>query len=750
MAEPDAPNPQRRRLGKEPIEKTDPFYILATSPLADELGRVLKQGETFAVFDHFGDFKPVGLCEEGLYHEGTRFLSCLLLQLNKDRPLFLSSTVKQDNDQLAVDLTNPDVRHDGELLIPRGTLHIARIKFLLHAVCYECLTLRNYGLQPVRCSLALTFASDFADIFEVRGAKRPERGRHLDTVMDKDSVLLRYEGRDGALRQTRLNFAPAPASLSEEQARFDVDLQPKAEAVFYLTVSCETVKLAPASAASAPPLHNGVLANHSYAESLTQLEEMLRDLGARNAIVASSSEPFNAWWNRSLIDLHMMTTDLASTGPYPFAGVPWFSTVFGRDGIITAMECLWFYPDLARGVLAYLAETQATEVVPEQDAEPGKIIHETRKGEMAALGEVPFGRYYGSVDSTPLFILLAAGYYERTADRALLEKLWPHLQRALQWIDAYGDADGDGFVEYARRSAKGLVHQGWKDSHDGVFHADGALAEGAIALCEVQGYVYAAKRSAASLADVLGHKEFAADLWKQAQTLQQSFETAYWCEEKSTYALALDGAKQPCRVRTSNAGQCLFTGIATPEHARRVADALFGAEFFSGWGIRTVATTEIRYNPMSYHNGSVWPHDNALIAAGMASYDMKSAALGVLTALFEASRFVDLHRLPELYCGFARRAGEGPTLYPVACAPQSWSAAAGFLVLQACLGLRVSGREKRIIFHQPILPEFLKEVRIGNLRVGEASVELLLQRHGQSVGINLIDKKGDVEVVVSV
>ncbi len=442
-----------------------------------------------------------------------------------------------------------------------------------------------------------------------------------------------------------------------------------------------------------------------------------------------------------------MTTE-TSTGPYPYAGVPWYSTPFGRDGIITALECLWFNPELSKGVLAYLASTQAKEIRPEQDAEPGKILHEARDGEMANLGEIPFKRYYGSVDSTPLFVLLAGEYFIRTADLGFIKTIWSNIELALAWIDNFGDLNRDGFTDYDRKTSKGLVHQGWKDSHDCIFHEDGTLATGPIALCEVQGYVYAAKKAAANLASALGKQHLAQQLLDQAATLQQAFENAFWYEPISTYALALDGNKQPCRVRTSNAGHCLFTGIADKEHARRVTQNLLSDASFSGWGIRTVTASEARYNPMSYHNGSVWPHDNALIACGLARYGHKSATMKILEAFFDASVNLDFHRLPELFCGFPRRPGEGPTRYPVACAPQSWSAASIFLFMQACLGLTINSNAGTVTFTNPVLPNFLKEVRIGNLRLKEGSVDLLLLNRTHDVGINVLKKIGNVQIVV--
>jgi glycogen debranching enzyme len=729
-SEPKRPG-KRRPFKTAAGEKEDAFYILAPSPLADEHSRVLKDGDTFAVFDHYGDVKPVGLGEEGLYHEGTRFLSALVLGLGKTRPLLLSSTVKEDNDLLAVDLTNPDVRQDGNVLIPRGTLHLFRSKFLWQGVCYERLRLRNYGLAPLAANFAFRFEADFADIFEVRGTKRARTGEHLDPVVEDGVVILAYRGLDGVVRRTRLRFEPRPKVLEGDEARFEVMLRPQEEATFYMSVACERDGAAPSALSY----------DHASARAAAALETARAEAGG----IQTSNEQFNAWVNRAVADLVMMATDTGE-GPYPYAGVPWFSTPFGRDGLLTALECLWLNPNLARGVLAYLAATQATEVVPEQDAEPGKILHETRSGEMAALKEIPFGRYYGSIDSTPLFVMLAGAYYERTGNRPFIESIWPNLEAALRWIDRYGDSDGDGFVEYQRRSATGLVQQGWKDAHDSVFHADGKLAEPPIALCEVQGYVHAAKRAGADLAALLGRTEQAAELRRQAEALREAFERAFWCEDLGTYALALDGRKRPCRVRSSNPGHCLLTGIASPEHARRTAQTLLNHESFSGWGVRTIAATEARYNPMSYHNGSVWPHDNALAAAGLARYGLKDSVLGIMTGLFDASLFFDLHRMPELFCGFGRRPGEGPTLYPVACAPQAWAAASVFLLLQACLGLTINAPEAQVSFAYPLLPAFLKEVQIRGLKVGAASVDLLLLRHGHDVGINVLRRDGRLEV----
>ena len=723
-------------MAREVIRVRNEFYIRSSSARVDVRTRVLKQGDTFAVFDRFGDIETFGTGELGLYYQDSRFLSRLTLRLGKDRPLLLSSTVREDNAVLAVDATNPDTWRDSEIVIPRGTVHVFRSKILWDKTCHEQVRIHNYGRADVDVSFAIEFDADFADIFELRGMNRERRGSRLQTQVRKDGVVLGYEGLDNRIRRTRIIFDPPPTRLNESVATFQIRLESGKDASFRCAIACEV---------------DGDSPNTITPEYETAVEEAasaLERVRAREPQIFTGNEQFNDWLNRSLADLHMMLTE-TPYGPYPYAGVPWFSTVFGRDGIITALQCLWFDPSVARGVLGYLAATQADSYNPEQDAEPGKIVHEMRSDEMATLGEVPFKRYYGSIDATPLFVLLAEAHYKRTGDRAFVESIWPNIERALEWIDRYGDSDGDGFVEYARKTKHGLIHQGWKDSVDAVFHRDGTSAEARIALCEVQGYVYAAKTAASELATMLGNTARAGELSQQAETLRRRFEEAFWCDELSTYAVALDGNKQPCRVRTSNAGHCLFAGIATQDHAHRAATTLTDETSFSGWGIRTVASSEARYNPMSYHNGSVWPHDNSLIAAGFARYGLKESATMVLAGLLDASLFFDLHRLPELFCGFPRRAGESPTLYPVACNPQAWASGSVFLLLEACLGLRVSAPEQTVVFSKPVLPAFLPKVRIRDLRVGDARVDLLLTRHDEGdVGVNMLHRDGALEVLI--
>jgi glycogen debranching enzyme len=718
------------------VRVKDEYYVKATSALADDRTRVLKYGDTFAVLNRYGDIEPIGYGQFGLFHSETRHLSRMTLQLNQQTPMLLSSTIRDDNAFLAVDMTNFDTSTIGtktENGLPRETIHLFRSKFLDKASCYEQIRLINYGLGPLQVTLSFQFESDFADIFEVRGTKRVKKGQRLTDTLEGDTVILSYLGLDNVSRKTRLAFTPRPRLLNPRQARYEFTLEPKQEQSVFVTVSCERaaveVTIVPYSSAF-EHLH------HRYANERLHTCE-----------ISTSNKRVNAWLKRSNADLRMLT-DGNPEGEYPYAGVPWFATVFGRDGIITALETLWIAPHIAKSVLQYLADEQATEEIPEQDAEPGKILHEMRRGEMAALKEVPFGRYYGSVDSTPLFVLLAGAYFLRTGDRQFLASIWPNLQAALRWIDVYGDADNDGFVEYARRTDRGLVQQGWKDSNDSVFHANGLIAEPPIALCEVQAYTYAAKRAAAMLASEFGENDYSLKLNLEADSLQQRFEEKFWCEEISMYALALDGKKQQCKVRSSNAGQTLFCKIGTAEHAGKVCDQLMSTPLFSGWGIRTIGSGERRYNPMSYHNGSIWPHDNALIGLGLSLYGFQHAVAAVLNGLYEASLHVDLHRLPELFCGFHKRTdSSGPTLYPVACAPQAWAAGAPYLLLQACLGINVKAPERQIVFTNPILPPNIEEVRLENLGINDAECDVIVHRYSSGVSVDILRKQGDIEVI---
>ncbi len=713
----------------------DGFTVSATAMLAERRLHTLKYGDLFGVFDQNGNILSGPGIADGLYYLDTRHLSSLTLSICGQAPILLSATLRDNNATLTCDLTNPDLEVDG-CKLSHDLLHLRRTLFLRDQTSYERLQLRNYDVVAHTVVVELAFRADFADLFETRGTPRLRRGTLRPSEVDGDTVLLAYDGLDDRLRTTRLRFSPRPEHLTDTRARFTVTLQPGQRRLIHVETACDPAGAPERDVAAA------------FLFSLVEARRALRVSSARAAAIASSNEIFNEAIRRCICDIYMLVTNKPD-GPYPYAGVPWYSTAFGRDALITAMQTLWLDPTIAHGVLGYLARHQAEAVDPVADAEPGKILHEVRHGEMAELGEVPFRHYYGSVDSTPLFVMLAGDYLERTGDVATIARIWPNIERAVAWIAEYGDRDGDGFVEYGRRNEKGLVNQGWKDSFDSIFHADGTVAEGPIALCEVQGYVFAAKRAAASMARRIGHVAFADRMTAEADALRAAFDAAFWVEELGTYALALDGAKRPCRVRSSNVGHLLMTGMVPPERAARIVPGLMSRTFFSGWGIRTIPAGEARYNPMAYHNGSVWPHDNALIAIGLARHGYKDEAARLFTGLFDASLYADLRRLPELFCGFARQRGEGPVRYPVACSPQAWAAATLPSLLQSTLGIRFDPFTVTVHFERPRLPPFLDEVTLYNLAVGSGRVTVHLQRVGTEVALNVIERIGPIKVVLT-
>ncbi len=721
---------EKQEAAKVSGQEQSPFYI-GGGGAPSRPRCTMKQNDCFAILDNHGDIGCSSDSAGGLFAHDTRHLSRLALTVGGQEPLLLGSTLRDDNLNLRADLTNPDLMLEKGPALLKDTVHIGRTIYLHDGALWERSALTNHGTIPASFELVIEFDADFADLFEVRGMRRPKRGTLRRKVTGPDRVLLSYTGLDGKVRKTKLTFQPPPTELTATSAKYTVTLLSHVPWRQFIAVSCDGSTQPPAP---------------SFLRGLVQAR---RDLIASTVPVASirtSNDVFNEIVGRSLADLRMLMT-ATPEGKYPYAGIPWYSTTFGRDGLITALQLLWGDPSIARGVLQRLARHQAHDYHAASDAQPGKILHEMRSGEMAALGEVPFRLYYGSIDSTPLFVLLAGLYVQRTGDEAFLRSIWPNIERALAWIDGPGDPDGDSFIEYARATPEGLQNQGWKDSHDAVFHADGRLAKGPIALVEVQGYVYAARIAAADCARRLGNFPLSQELLAKAEKLRERFEEAFWLEELGTYALALDGHKQPCRVRTSNAAHTLFTGIASPERARRVAAATVGPSFNSGWGIRTVAATEARYNPMSYHNGSVWPHDNALIAAGFARYGLTGALEPIFNGLMGAAAYMDQRRLPELFCGFPRRRSRGPTLYPVACSPQAWASGAVFHLLQSVLGLEYDLPAKAIRLRNPAVPLSAGEITVRNLALGEASVSFAVRPDPDgTISLGVLESTGNINI----
>jgi glycogen debranching enzyme len=695
---------------------------------ADGLERLmaLKDADTFLVADGWGDLQGGA---DGLFVDDTRILSRFVLLVGQVRPSRLSAGVSQDNVYFTCHSTNRPLPPMGGRSAPAGVLHIERRRFVWNRRMFERVRMANHGVEDVLLPVTFDFAADFADIFQVRGTRRDKRGTNEAPTQDGRRVTFGYVGLDATRRTSSLAFSEPPARLSGSRAEFLFSLPRGRRSDLY--VEC------------GPELDDRPDASRFRGHAV-QARLAMRARRRRGASLRGPRSPrFNDWLDQSRADVALLTTDLP-TGPYPYAGVPWFSTPFGRDGIITAWQMLWLDPSLARGVLTYLAARQATEFSAFQDAAPGKIMHETRGGEMSALGEVPFGLYYGGVDTTCLFVALAGAYARRTGDLATIRSLWPNLIAAAGWMKDHGDSQGAGLITYQRAAETGLSNQGWKDSEDSIFHADGSFPQGPVALLEVQGYAYAAWRAMADLATILGHDrqtEWAA----QAERVRAMVEDRFWMEDEGFYAIALDGAGKQCRSISSNAGHLLFTGLPSVERAKRVTKRLLGAEFRSGWGVRTLATGQARFNPMSYHNGSVWPHDTAMAAAGMARYGERAAVALLLGEIYAAATHFHL-RLPELFCGFERNPGEPPIAYPVACLPQAWAAGSVFLMLQSALGLRIDAIEGVVEINDPILPAGIDRLNVTNLQVGDGRTDLAFQQMAGHTVVIPLRRDGPVSV----
>jgi glycogen debranching enzyme len=677
---------------------------------AEGLGQLLslKDGNAFIVADANGDILGA---TDGFFDDDTRLLSRFRLLVGERPPSALGSGVSRDNVAFTFHGTNRPLPAMGQKATPPGVMHVERRRVLWDRRIYERLRVTNHSLDDELLPLAIEFAADFRDMFEIRGIARAAHGKLASPIVDGRQIIFGYRGLDDIERASVIAFSEPPGRFTAHRAEFLFSLSPRQRFELYIEVG-GGIEDAPHAS--------------RFRQAAAAAIRATRTRRRHGASVRARGPRFNAWLDQSRADLALLTSDLP-TGPYPYAGIPWFSTPFGRDGLITAWQMLWIDPGLARGVLRYLAANQAREVSAFRDAAPGKIMHETRRGEMSNVCEVPFGLYYGSVDSTPLFVALAGAYAERTGDLALIDELWPALTAALGWIESYGDSNGDGLIDYARGEASGLANQGWKDSEDSIFHADGRFPAGPIALVEVQGYAFAAYRAMAALAERRGQGRNAAVWRERAEAIREAVEARFWMEDEGFYGVAVDGEGRLCRPPTSNAGHLLFVGLPSPERAERVRARLLSADFHTGWGLRTLASSAKRYNPMSYHNGSIWPHDTAICAAGLSRYGHRDAATQVLDSLGRAATKFNM-RLPELFCGFRRVAGEPPVAYPVACMPQAWAAGSVFMLLEACMGLSIDGWNGRLRLSAPRLPQGVDRLSVSDLVVGERRVDLTLSR----------------------
>jgi glycogen debranching enzyme len=709
------------------------YYILASSVAADLPKLVLKHDTAFLVADRRGDF-PNLPGEFGFYVDDTRFLSLFELRLQGQRGLMLNAGLSDDALEAAIDLTNPDVFVNPMVLLPGRSTRLLRRLTILGSQLYQWLAIEGFVQDRHDLQLTLSFAADFVDVFEVRGHPRPRRGETLPARVDGKTVRLGYRGLDEVVRTTSLTFEPPPARLDADGAEYRLTLAPRERVEIAVVV---TAARQPAPAPRILPFHDAAARRRATVERLH----------SEAARVRTSHDHFDQWLARSRHDLHLLLTETPE-GFVPDAGIPWYVAPFGRDGLISAFQALPFEPDIARGVLRYFARHQGTANDPFTDQEPGKILHEYRRGEMAACREIPFIPYYGSVDATPLYVMLAADYLKWTHDVDFARELWPSVARALAWMERTGTAQGAGYLTYIRRSPLGLINQGWKDSHDSVMHADGRLAEPPIALAEVQGYQYAALVGAAALAEAIGRREDAGSLRARARRLQERFEADFWMPDEAFYALALDADGAPCRVVSSNPGHLLWTGIVSDSRAQIVTRRLMEDDMFTGWGVRTLSSRERLYNPMSYHNGSVWPHDTALAAAGMRGYGLTSPFVTLAAGLFEAVQQFETMRMPELFCGFTRVPGHGPTRYPVACAPQAWAAGVAFHLVTAMLGLKPSAADNQLTLVRPTLPPWLTWIEARGLRIAKSRLALRVSQGTDSAAVELLARDGDAELVV--
>ncbi|WP_122464514.1 glycogen debranching N-terminal domain-containing protein [Brevundimonas lutea] len=687
----------------------------------------LKDADTFAVSDDFGDMNGGA---DGLFDQDTRILSRWIMTVGRQRPSRLSAGISKDNVFFICHSTNRPLPPMGKRSTPGGVLHIERRRFVRNRRLFERIRISNHGIEEVWLPLAFDFGADFHDIFQVRGTPRARHGEIAAPVTDGRRVTFAYEGLDGVRRTSCVAFSEPPSRLSGSRAEFVFTLPPGRREDLYVEVGVRP---------------DDTPHEDRFRRCAVDARLAMRARRRRGASLRGPRSPrFNLWLDQSRADVALLTTDL-STGPYPYAGVPWFSTPFGRDGIITAWQMLWLDPSLAKGVLTYLAARQATETSAFQDSQPGKIMHETRQGEMSRLGEVPFGLYYGGVDTTCLFVALAGAYARRTGDLETIRAIWPNLKAAAAWMSDYGDPTGEGLIAYQRAADTGLSNQGWKDSEDSIFHADGRFPKGPIALLEVQGYAFAAWRAMADLSRLIGEEAPAGYLAK-AKRMRALVEDRFWIEEEGFYAIALDGDGQACRAIGSNAGHLLFTGLPSKDRAHRVIQRMLGAEFRSGWGLRTLAHGQARFNPMSYHNGSVWPHDTAMGVAGMARYGERDAVAMLLHEIYSAASHFDL-RLPELFCGFEREPGEPPIAYPVACMPQAWAAGSVFQMLQAALGLTIDAVDKVVTVDDPILPPGIEQLNLSRLDMAGETVDLAFRRTADGTVVSRRNPERTVKVV---
>ena len=689
----------------------------------------LIDGKTFLSTTIAGDIMPPGAPDVGFFHDDTRFLSRLELRVDGYRTVVLSSSTEQTfSSQIELTTGKGTTRETYE--IPENTVHIRREQLLASETLFDNFSFENFNFHELEIVVEVAYEADFMDVFQVRGVARQPLGHYYQPVVRRDSIVFHYCGLDRISRETVIHFCPEPERVDGTTARWKLRLPPFKRFQLNTTI--------------VPHVENrrSRSVRPDFREQLQMRREAFAEWSSRSTSFASSNSIFNEMVSTCKGDFHALQIPEAREHVVA-AGIPWFATMFGRDSIIASYQALMLNPQLAAETLRVLALLQGKEKNDWRDEEPGKILHEYREGEMTRAGEMPFGPYYGSVDATPLWLILLSETFNWTDDEQLVKDMLPHAYRALEWIDSYGDLDGDGFLEYQRRSPKGLANQGWKDSWDAIMHRDGEVAKSPVALCEVQGYVYEAKYRMASLMRSFGDTRTADKLKKEAAEMARRFEKSFWMPKLGFYAMALDRDKRQTQVISSNPGHLLFTRMLPQDRAKAVTQRFMRDDMFSGWGWRTMSREERVFNPLSYHRGSVWPHDNSIIAHGMALYEFREPANQIFAALYQAALNFRNYRLPELFCGIQRREHDEPVQYPVSCSPQAWASGSLFLMLMSVLGIRPSAHRRELNVVNPMLPPFLDQLSIRNMRVGGSRVGLDFTRRGDRTFCNVVDIDGE-------
>ncbi|MCE7792037.1 amylo-alpha-1,6-glucosidase [Salipaludibacillus sp. CUR1] len=691
--------------------------------------RVIKENDLFLLTDENGNIPEDHPYGPGLYTKDTRFLSKFDLKINGEDPILLSS--EADKTYFAeMLLTNPHMEEEGDVKLWRESVELKRKRFIYGGVLYESLRVKNYNPKQTSFEISLHLDADFKDMFLVRGFQDGKVGRKLDTAINDTGLAIQYLGSDEVTRKLDVKWDAVPARTTEEgDVHFSFTLAHGEEKTVSLT-------MIPGVDGESPD-------QLEYKEAFQRLKDSYNEWEESSAKVTTNHSQLQRLIDRGLSDLRVLLTDLGH-GKFPVAGLPWFGVPFGRDSLIAALQMLPFNPEVAKGTLRTMASQQGTKKDSWRDEEPGKIMHEIRFGELASTGQIPFTPYYGTIDATPLFLVLLSEYIKWTGDFELFHELEVNARDALNWIDHYGDRDGDGFVEYHQESSKGIANQGWKDSGDSIVHRNGEYADTPIALSEVQGYVYHAKESMADIYKQLGFNEKADKLTREAADLKERFESSFWMEDQQFYALALDKEKNQVGTVTSNPGHVLFSGMLDEARAKSVSDMLVSDKMYSGYGIRTMGTGEAGYNPMSYHNGTVWPHDNSYIILGMSKTNNRKQAAKAMEGLIRSADSFEYDRLPELFCGY--EANGKAVKYPVACSPQAWAAGTPLLFVQSMLGLFPDAMKQTVRIN-PYLPDGVEELKVENVKIGNGILSVLVKKAEETHEIDIIENTTGFKVI---